>query len=108
MVLEGFSWGAAFFGWVWLLFHRAWVPAALMFAVSLLLLRASGALNSAAPGLALFVLQGMFGRDLVRWSLAMRGYQPGPPVVAANQDGALARLLTERAELTNGLALARL
>jgi hypothetical protein len=108
MVLEGFSWAAAFFGWLWLLFHRAWVPAALLFAVGLLLLRFSGTFNAPAPALALFLLQGMFGRDLVRWSLAMRGYQPGPPVVAANQDGALARLLTERADLLNGLAIARL
>ena len=104
MVKEGFSWGAAFFGWIWLLFHRAWIPAALVFAASLLLLRLTTSLNSPAPAVAVFLLQGLFGRDLWRWSLSLSGYQPGPPVAATNQDGALARLLIERADLLPNLA----
>ena len=104
MVREGFSWAAAIFGWLWLLYHRAWVPAALVFAASLLLARLGQIVSPLALGLALFLLQGLFGRDLWRWSLALGGYQSGPPVLASNQDAALARLLTERADLLRGLA----
>ncbi len=99
MVREGFSWSAAVFGWLWLLFHRAWVPAGLMFAAGLLVLRLGASLQNVAPSLALFLLQGVFGRDLWRWSLHLSGYRQGPPVAAVDEDGALARLLIERADL---------
>jgi hypothetical protein len=103
MVREGFCWSAAVFGWIWLLFHRAWVPAALLFATGLLVLRLDVYLSNLAPALALFLLQGVFGRDLWRWSLHLSGYRPGPPVAAADADGALARLLIERADLLSEL-----
>jgi hypothetical protein len=108
VVREGFSWWAALFGWLWLLVNAAWIPAILLFAASVAVGRLVTALQSPAPVLGLMLLQGLFGRDLLRWGLARRGFVPGPVVEAASQDSALVRLLTERADLLNGLAGARL
>jgi hypothetical protein len=107
LVREGFSLGAALFGWLWLLVQRAWIPALLALAASLIAGRLTAALASPAPAIGLFLLQGLFGRDLVRWGLARRGYVEGPPVVAGTRDGALVRLLTERPDLLSGMARAR-
>jgi hypothetical protein len=102
LVREGFSWGAAVFGWLWLLWQRAWIPAALVFALMLLVTR-SGDRWAGALLIGLVLLQGCFGRDLVRWSLRLRGYTDGPVVAARNVDGALARLVAERADLVGDL-----
>jgi hypothetical protein len=103
LVCEGFSIGAALFGWLWLLWQRAWIPAALVFAADLLAARAATLSSGPAICLGLILLQGLLGRDLVRWSLARRGFAPGPIVAARDHDTALARLLTERADLLSNL-----
>jgi len=100
LLKEGFSWGAFLFGWIWLLLHRAWIPSVLALAAGVLI----GALTSAGArvlleiGLAL--LLGLNGRDLVRWSLARRGYTLAHVLAARDADSALARLLTGRPDLT--------
>jgi Protein of unknown function (DUF2628) len=104
LICEGFSIGAALLGWLWLLWHRAWIPAALVFALQLVLARLATPSSAGAILLGLIVLQGLLGRDMVRWSMARRGYADGPVVAARDQDAALARLLTERSELLNNLA----
>ncbi len=103
MVTEGFSIGAALLGWLWLLWQRAWIPAILLFAAQMLILRLAPAW--AAPGLSLglIAVQGLFGRDMVRWSLARGGFTEGPIVAAPDNDAALLRLLTDRADLLTGL-----
>ncbi len=107
LVREGFSVWAALFGWVWLLFQQAWIAAVLMFVAGVVVARACVWLHSPFPGLGLFLVQGLVGRDLVRWGLARRGYAEGPPVVADDRDTALARLLSERADVLQDLAGAR-
>ena len=74
LVREGFSWGALFFGWIWLLLHRAWLPALLLLAgtIVVILLTPAAARPLVAAGIA--VLQGLFGNDLRRWSLERRGF----------------------------------
>jgi hypothetical protein len=104
VVREGFTWWGALLGWLWLLWHRAWVAAAIMLMVDTLVGRLSMKLGTPAPGIGLFFLQGLFGWDLVRFGLARRGYAEGPPVVADTRDGALARLLTERTDLLRNMA----
>jgi hypothetical protein len=101
---EGFSLAAAIFGFLWLLWHRAWIAAALLFATFVIVAKLGDLTHSPALPLGLMALQGMFGRDLVRWNLARIGYQPGPVVLAANDDAALTRLVTERADLFPNLA----
>jgi len=105
LVGEGFSLGAALFGWIWLLWWRAWIAAVILFAVDVLLWRASASPFGGAISVGLLLLQGLFGRDIVRWGLDRSGYTPGPVVAAPTHDGALLRLLTERGDLgPSGLA----
>jgi hypothetical protein len=54
---------------------------------------------SGALLIGLFVAQGCFGRDLVRWSIALRGFASGPIIAARDHDAAYARLITERPDL---------
>jgi hypothetical protein len=106
LVKEGFSWGALLFGWLWLLAHRAWIPAVLALAASALIgvFTADGARPVLECGLAF--LLGSTGRDLVRWSLARKGYVLAHVVAARDADAALARLLTGRPDLARALMAA--
>ena len=99
LVTEGWSWAAFWLGPLWLFARRAWIPA-------ILLLAAFAALFALAPsrfwgplsfGLAL--LSGLMGRDMVRWSLALRGYTLAHVLTARNEESALARLYAARTDL---------
>ena len=104
LVQEGFSLGALLLGPVWLLIQGAWVAAFLNLAAWLLLGQLAALPYQGALTLGLVALQGLFGRDLVRWNLGLRGYVAGPPVAAGDEDAALLRLLTERADLVADVA----
>ena len=96
---EAWSWGAAAFGPFWLLAHRAWVPGAVALAVVVILnLLVPPALR---PVLALgfFLLFGLLGQDMLRWSLDLRGYALAHVVAGADPDAALLRLLDARTDL---------
>lgn len=95
LLREGFTPWAALFGPFWLLAHRAWIPAALAFCAG----AAASLLPSPIDGVAEFALAwatGLFGRDLVRWSLARQGWLLAHVVAAQDEEAALARLLTAR------------
>jgi hypothetical protein len=96
LVREGFSWAAFFFGFLYLAAHRAWIQAALNLATLLLVLVLCRHFGIGAPLLGLAIMQGLFGRDLVRWSLAQRGFAEGPVVAASDRDQALFRLIESR------------
>ena len=104
LVQEGFSWGAFFFGPLWLLAHHAWVPAILVLAVNVI----AGTLATAAAQPFLFLgislLIGLSGNDLRRSSLEQKGYVLMHVVAARDTDGALARLLDSRPELAGSFA----
>ncbi len=98
LVREGFSWGAAVFGPFWFALQRCWVAAAL----ALLAAVAASAAHGRWPlllALALGWVQGLFGRDLVRWSLGRRGFLLAHVVAGRDGDEALARLLDRRPDL---------
>lgn len=99
LLREGWSWGAFVFGPFWLLVRRAWLPAVLWLALSVLL--AALAPGGARPVLvfALSVLAGLLGWDLVRWSLLRRGYGLAHVLAARDEEAALARLLAARPDL---------
>jgi Protein of unknown function (DUF2628) len=99
LVRDGFSWGALFFGPLWLAVHRVWVAAALSLAafVLIIVLTAGGA--AAALLIALIALLGLSGHDLRRWSLDHRGYLLSQVVVAQDELEAIARLLERRPDL---------
>lgn len=96
LVREGYSLWAALLGPLWFLAARAWVPAAIDTALTILLSKATMKLQNPSLLWGYLALRGMFARDLQRWSLARRGYLPGPVVAANEPDAALARLFTLR------------
>ncbi len=99
LVREGFSWGALAFGPLWLLAHRAWIPAAIYVAVVVAAIAVAPPTVGAAIGWAVVLLSGVLGSDLVRWSLERRGYALAGAVAAPDADYAFARLLAHRPEL---------
>ncbi|MGI4942941.1 MAG: DUF2628 domain-containing protein [Janthinobacterium lividum] len=99
LVHEGWSWGAAVFGPFWLLAYRAWVPGMIMLAVVVILnLLVTQGLRGLLI-LGFFLLLGLLGRDMLRWSLARRGYALAHVVAARDGDAAFARLLDARPDL---------
>lgn len=99
LLREGFSVWAALFGPLWLLAWRAWVPAAMVFAVAALIgLASSGSIRLVLIWAVAWLL-GLCGRDLVRWSLELRGYTLAHVVAARDADSAFARLLGARPDL---------
>jgi hypothetical protein len=97
---EAFSWGAAIFGPIWLLVHRAWIPALLVLCAGIVVSFATPEPATTVLGLGLAWLTGLFGRDLCRWSLERGGFRLAQVVGGRNEDEALARLLDHRPDLT--------
>lgn len=92
LVQEGFSLGAFLFGPAWLLLGwGAWIVALACFAATLGLEETR--LVPGWAGFALPVLFGVFGRDLVRLDLRIRGWRVTHVVAAPDGDAALLRLI---------------
>lgn len=105
LVPEKFSWGAAIFGPLWLLAHRAWVAAAIALAVIVAIGVLSWGTATIVLWLAYAWLLGLFGFDLWRWALERSGYALVHVVAARDAEGAHARLLAARPDLV-GASLA--
>jgi hypothetical protein len=88
MVPERFSWAALLFGPLWLLAHKLWGPAAVLFVASAVL----GFVSPwAAAGLQLvFAFE---AEDVRRWALARQGWSVAGVVAAADAEAATQRLL---------------
>ncbi len=103
LVREGFALGALLFGPLWLLANGAWIAA-----LVLLALESVAGLAGPPVGpllmLGLALLNGWYGRDLVRWHLARRGYLLAHVVAARNEDAAYARLMDARPDLVAAAA----
>jgi len=99
LVREGFSFGALFFGPIWLAAHRAWLPAGAVVLLTLLILLLTRSPASIILMLGLALLAGFSGRDLVRWSVRRRGYLETTVITGRNQYDAHARLLEGRPDL---------
>jgi len=102
LVKEGFSWPAFFFGIAWALYHRLWLPAAALIAISAVLGAALEEFNlgSVAASLTFFalaVLVGLMGNDWRRAALHRRGYGEDGVVTASDMETALRRYLDLRA-----------
>jgi hypothetical protein len=108
LLREGFSWGALIFGPLWFVAHRAWIPAALLFAAELALLGLAPrdvtldtvalARLAQAGWLVLAVLAAASARDLVRWSWHLHGFALIDVVAARDHGTAWQRLLDRRPE----------
>jgi Protein of unknown function (DUF2628) len=99
LVREGFSWGALFFGPLWLAAHRVWIAAAVTLAAFVLIVLLTHGALAAALLVGLIVLLGMSGHDLRRWSLDHRGYLLSQVIAARDELEAMLRLLERRPDL---------
>jgi hypothetical protein len=100
LVKEAFAWGAFLFGPLWLLWQRAWI-AAVLSVVAFALTLAAPPPTRPALNFALLLLLGLNGRDLVRWSLARRGYHLAHVVAGRSADDAFLRLLDHVPDLAS-------
>ena len=69
---DSFSWGAFVFTWVWALWNRMWVVAALVLSL-MLIASALPAVPQFLLGLGVSLVMGLHGNDLLGWSLTRRG-----------------------------------
>jgi len=99
LVREGFSWGAFFFGPLWLAAHRAWVPAALVLATTILIVALASGLATFVLLLGLAVWLGVTGHDLRRRSLRMRSFALSQIIAARDETEAFGKLLDRRPDL---------
>lgn len=100
LVREGFSFPAFLFTGFWALFHRLWLAAALILAVTLALtaveegLRLGGG-TRAALGICFSLGIGFFGPDWRRAKLAKKGWRDWGVIAADDEDAALRRFWDE-------------
>ena len=99
LLREGFSIGAAFFGPVWLAMHSAWIPAATVLALLILIPILTDPPATAVLMAGLWLILGQSGRDLVRWSIERNGYMETAVIAARDLDEAQIRLYTARPDL---------
>jgi hypothetical protein len=99
LVREGFSWGALFFGPIWLAVHRAWIGAAISLAAFVIIGFTTHDGVQATLLVTLVVLLGLSGHDLRRWSLDQRGFLLAQVVTGRSELDALSHLLERRPEL---------
>jgi len=99
LVREGFCWGAALFGPLWLGLHRAWIACILALVAGIVLLFIGQGVTTLVLWLCFAWLLGLLGHDLWRWGLERRRYELSHVVVAPSTEAALVRLLSERPDL---------
>ena len=99
LVPEAFSWGALFFGPLWLLRHGAWIAAVLAAAALFLACTAPPPALRPLAAFGVLLLTGLLGHDLRRWHLGLRRFELAHVVAARTEDEALFRLLTHRSDL---------
>jgi hypothetical protein len=104
-IREGFSWGAFFFSILWALYHRLWLGALVILALSAAVslgtdLLAVDPLTDAALGLAVSLIIGWEANDWWRRSLERRGYQNAALIAAGSRLEAERRFFSRSAEIT--------
>jgi hypothetical protein len=101
LLKEGFAWGGYIFGPAWLAARGGWIPAALAIAAYVLI--AVFAKDQATLLLLLLAnwCIGLFGLDLLRWSLQLRGFTLAHVIAARDADSAFIRLMSARPDLAD-------
>jgi hypothetical protein len=98
-VKEGFCWPALFLTAIWSLWKGLWLVTVVIAAAEMLLgwlIMQSGGdpVVDATLNLALYIVVGLLGNDLRRWTLARRGYDEVAVVAAPDAETALHRFLS--------------
>ncbi len=96
LVPEGFTWGGFLFGPLWLLARGAWTLGVITLALLVALCAFAPPALRPSLAFALFLVIGLFGTDLRRWSLWLRAYDLEHVVTGRDQDEAFVRLLSAR------------
>jgi hypothetical protein len=99
LVREGFAWGALCFGPLWLVAHRAWIPAAISLAAYVLIIGLAPRSACVILSVGLALILGLTGEDLRRWALEWRGYLLVHVFAAIDRDDAFMRLMVLRPDL---------
>ena len=107
LLREGWAWGAVIFGPLWLFWSGAWIPGVLFLCAEIAASLLLPPPLAGAVQVAVAVLLGVSGRDLVRWSLARRGWLLAHVVAGTGEDLAYARLYDRRPDLAAAAAAAR-
>lgn len=99
-VREAFSVWAFLFRWLWAAGNGAWIVAAILLAIEVVVAVTITAVGMVGPtalllGLVWMFAVGLFGRDLKRWELGILGYEMEGAVVAENGDDALRRYFAD-------------
>ena len=99
-VKDGFSWPAFFFSFVWALWRRLWLLAALIFGVEFATgLAADGlglnVVTETALSLGIALIVGWVANDLVRRDLERRGLTEAGVVMAQSAEDAIERYFIE-------------
>ncbi len=104
LLRDGFAWGAFLFGPLWLLLHRAWIPALLsLITIGVVVLRLPPGIAAIVVP-ALLLLHGFSGNDMRGWALERRGYLLTHVLSARTEADAIARLLRNRPDLVQQMA----
>lgn len=111
LVREGFSFWALLFQFVWALYHRLWLVAALFLGFGILGEALSRALGLPPGGqfvisVAIAVLIGTEANNLRRWTLARRGYEEVAVVAGHSLDEAEVHYFKDGAGYETGLGAA--
>ena len=106
LLREGFSFGAAFFGPIWLAMHRAWIPAACVLVLLILIPMLTDPPVTAVLTAGVWLMLGQTGRDLVRWSIERDGWLATAVIAARDLDDAQIRLYSARPDLGRQAILA--
>lgn len=93
LVREGFSWLAFFFGLIWLLYQRLWLPALAFLSIVIGIEVFANTLELSAAGTSMLqcAVQFMLGfaaNDLKRWRLERLGYEFTGIVTGETREGA--------------------
>jgi len=108
LVKEGFCWPAFFLSVLWALWHRLWVVALWLLAVSAVV-GAVGAVADLNPvadsvlSLGAAAGVGCVANDLRRWTLRRRGYSDEGVVLGGGEETALRRFLARAPLFDQGL-----
>lgn len=102
-VREAFSIWAFLFRFLWAAFNGAWIVAAILLAVEIVLVVSVVSFGfDGGTGLLLGLLWavavGLFARDLKRWELGVLGYEMRDAVVAEDDGDALRRYFAEKGD----------
>ncbi|MFQ5763314.1 MAG: DUF2628 domain-containing protein [Rhodospirillales bacterium] len=108
LVKEGFSWPAFFFSFLWALWHRLWLAAAVLFGAAAGLNLVGywlqpDPLSQTALSLGYGVIVGTIANDLRRRKLARKGFALAGVAVGDDRDGALHRYLDNESRLAADL-----